>query len=62
MRRGVKGNSVSFRLNKQVAAAGRVSFSEEVHALGDIEVMIVADDIGAIMDKIAPNTRKEERS
>lgn len=57
MRRGVRGNSTTFRLNKQVAAIGKISFSEESHALGDIEVTIVADDIAALIDSIAPNTR-----
>jgi len=59
MRRGLRGNSTSFRLNKQVAAVGKVSFSEEEHPLGDIEVEIVSDNIDAIIDSIAPNTRKE---
>jgi hypothetical protein len=57
MRRGIKGNSTSFRLNKQVAAIGKISFSEESHALGDIEVTIESEDIEAMIDSIAPNTR-----
>ena len=61
-RRGISGNTTEFRLNKQVAAIGKVSFSEESHALGDIEVSIVSDDIRSLMDKIAPDTRKEKRS
>lgn len=60
MRRGVRGNSTSFRLNKQVAAVGKISFSQESHALGDIDVTITADDIGALIDSIAPNTRSGE--
>lgn len=54
MRRGVSGDSVSFTLNKQVATAGKVSFSEENHALGDIDVAISADDIERFIDEIAP--------
>ena len=61
MRRGIKGNSTSFRLNKQVAAIGKISFSEESHALGDIEVIIESEDIEALIDSIAPNTRTEGR-
>ena len=54
MRRGVSGGSVRFTLNKQVAAAGKVSFSEEEHALGDLEVTIVTDDTDETIDEIAP--------
>jgi predicted RNA binding protein with dsRBD fold (UPF0201 family) len=57
MRRGLKGDSVFFMLNKQVAAVGKVSFSEENHPLGDLEVTIVSEDINGLIDSIAPNTR-----
>jgi len=60
MRRGRKGNSTSFILNKQVFAVGKVSFSEENHPLGDIEVAIVSDNIDELIDTIAPNTRMEK--
>jgi predicted RNA binding protein with dsRBD fold (UPF0201 family) len=59
MRRGRKGDSTSFLLNKQVFAVGKISFSEENHALGDIEVTIVSDNIDELIDAIAPNTRME---
>jgi predicted RNA binding protein with dsRBD fold (UPF0201 family) len=59
MRRGLKGDTTRFRLNKQVAAIGKISFSEEDHALGDIEVSMMADDIESIIDTIAPSTRAE---
>lgn len=59
MRRGLRGNSVHFRLNKQVAAVGKISFSEESHALGDIEVTINSEDIESVIDSIAPHTRPE---
>lgn len=58
MRRGMRGNTTRFRLNKQVAAVGKVSFSEESHALGDIEVSISAMDIESVIDSIAPDTRQ----
>jgi len=38
---------------------GKVSFSEEEHPLGDIFVEISVDDINALIDDIAPNTRLE---
>jgi uncharacterized protein len=58
LRRGVSGNTTIFRLNKQVATVGKISFAEEEHALGDIQVNISADDISALIDRIAPSTRK----
>ncbi|MGQ9587708.1 MAG: RNA-binding domain-containing protein [Thermoplasmata archaeon] len=59
MWRGAVGNSTSFKLNKQVAAVGKISFSEEEHALGDIEVTFISDDLEALIDAIAPHTRGE---
>ena len=61
LRRGMKGDSTSFRLNKQVAAVGKISFSQESHPLGDIDVTLVAEDIQALIDTIAPNTRQVDR-
>jgi predicted RNA binding protein with dsRBD fold (UPF0201 family) len=58
MRRGMKGDGTTFVLNKQVASIGKVSFSQEHHPLGDIEVTIVSDEIEALIDSIAPDTRK----
>lgn len=59
MRRGVHGEKTSFRLNKQVAYAGKVSFSEEDHALGDIDVTLSDDDIASLIDTIAPRLQPE---
>jgi len=59
MRRHMHGNSTSFNLNKQVATIGEVSFSEEAHALGDIEVVITSDELEAVINSIAPNTRSK---
>ena len=50
MLRGVIGTETSFRLNKQVAAAGKVSFSEEAHPLGDLEVTVRSSDIRATVE------------
>ena len=52
MLRGVSGSETSFRLNKQVAAAGKVSFSEEEHPLGDLEVTIRSTDIRATVESL----------
>jgi predicted RNA binding protein with dsRBD fold (UPF0201 family) len=59
LRRGLRGDSTSFRVNKQVASVGKVSFSEESHPLGDIDVTISDENIMSVIDMIAPNTRKE---
>lgn len=57
LRRGLHGNTVTFRLNKQVATIGKVSFSVESHPLGDIDILMSADDISALIDSIAPRTK-----
>lgn len=54
MRRSMSGNTVTFSLNKQVATVGKVSFSDEKHALGDLDVVISADDIEGLIDALAP--------
>lgn len=61
MYRGAGEGSTHFRLNKQVAAVGRISFSEESHPLGDIDVVIETEYIRALIDSIAPKTRQEGR-
>lgn len=54
MRRGIQADRVAFALNKQVAAAGKASFSEEAHALGDLEVTIITSDPDRVIDEVAP--------
>lgn len=54
LRRGRRDGAVAFRLNKQVATMGKVSFSEERHPLGDIEVLIESDDPDSVIDELAP--------
>lgn len=44
---------ILFRLNKQVALIGKVSFGSD-SPLGDIEVTIRSDDIDSFIDSIAP--------
>lgn len=61
LRKGMRDGRTSFRLNKQVATVGKVSFAEEVHALGDIDVTIESEDISALIDDLAPDTRRERK-
>jgi predicted RNA binding protein with dsRBD fold (UPF0201 family) len=55
---GIRGNAVNFCLNKQVAFAGHVSFSEEVaeSPLGPIRVTIKCDDPRLLIDWLALRT------
>lgn len=55
MLRGVHGSETVFRLNKQVAAVGKVSFSEEEHPLGDLEVTMRSSDIRAMVESLTAN-------
>jgi predicted RNA binding protein with dsRBD fold (UPF0201 family) len=57
MLRGVSGSETTFHLNKQVAAAGKVSFSEEEHPLGDLEVTIRSADIRATVGSLTATDR-----
>ncbi len=61
MLRGLAGDTTRFRINKQVAAVGKISFAEEDHPLGDLEVEITSDDIRGLIDGIAPGTRRPRR-
>jgi len=56
--RGTRGNTISFCLNKQVAFAGHISFSEEVaeSPLGPIRVTIKCDDPKLLIDWLALRT------
>lgn len=57
---GNRGGETVFWLNKQVAAVGKVNFTEKTVALGAIEVRIMDEDVGSVVDSIAPSTRKPE--
>lgn len=59
MRRGVRGNSTRFTLNKQAAFMGKVSFIEGQIALGGIEVTVENDDIEGTIDYLAESTVEE---
>jgi len=56
MRHGMTEGRTTFFLNKQVAAAGRLSLVEGKAPLGCIEVTIEAEDIEKAIDLIAPMT------
>jgi predicted RNA binding protein with dsRBD fold (UPF0201 family) len=55
---GLSGKNISFFLNKQVAYAGHVSFSEEVaeSSLGPIKVAIDSENPRELIDWLAPKT------
>jgi predicted RNA binding protein with dsRBD fold (UPF0201 family) len=59
LRKGMGDGETRFRLNKQVATQGKVSFSDEDRALGDIEIVIIAEDIAGVIDRIAPRPPEE---
>lgn len=55
---GLKGNAITFFLNKQVAYAGHISFSKEVaeSPLGPIKVKIESENPRQLIDWLAPKT------
>ena len=56
LRSGADETSITFYLNKQVAYAGHVSFSEQTaeSPLGPIKIQIVTDNPRQLIDWIAP--------
>lgn len=56
MIRGKRGDRTRFFLNKQVAFVGKISFCEEKTILGTIKVLVIDDDIDALIDRVAPVT------
>jgi predicted RNA binding protein with dsRBD fold (UPF0201 family) len=58
--RGRQGTGTSFMVNKQVAFIGKISYVEERLPLGSIEVSIEDDDLGGLIEEIAPVTVKGE--
>jgi predicted RNA binding protein with dsRBD fold (UPF0201 family) len=55
----LRGDTISFCLNKQVAFAGHVSFSNEVaeSPLGPLKVMIECENPRQLIDWLTPRTR-----
>jgi len=58
--RGLGGNTVTFYLNKQVAYAGHISFSqpEGESPLGPIQVEVQCDNPRKLIDWLTPKTPK----
>lgn len=56
--RGMTDGAVTFRLSKQVAFVGKVSFSTEPQPLGDIDVTILTENPEAVVDLLT--SRHEE--
>ena len=56
--RGIQGKTIGFCLNKQVAFAGHVSFSEEVgeSPLGPLRVTVECENPRELVDWLAPRT------
>ena len=56
--KSIRGNMISFFLNKQVAFAGHISFSEETaeSPLGPIRVNIETDDTEQLVEWLAEKT------
>ena len=58
LRASLRGNTISFCLNKQVAFVGHISFSEEVaeSPLGPLKVLIECEEPRLLIDWLAPRT------
>lgn len=58
MFKGLEGNTITFYLNKQVAYAGHLSFSQPTgeSPLGPIRVTITCDNPRELIDWLAPRT------
>lgn len=59
--KSIRGNKLNFFLNKQVAYAGHISFSEETaeSPLGPIRFSIETDDPVALVEWLAEKTERE---
>ena len=60
--KAMRGNMISFYLNKQVAFAGHVSFSEETaeSPLGPIKINIETDNPQQLIEWLAEKTANEK--
>jgi predicted RNA binding protein with dsRBD fold (UPF0201 family) len=54
--RGVEADRSTFCLNKQAAFVGKISMVEGKVPLGAIIVTIQDEDLGSLIDRLAPNT------
>jgi len=56
MFKGIRGKKITLHLNKQVAAVGKISFTEPKTILGTITVTIECEDPEELIDRMAPRT------
>jgi len=56
MFKGIRGSRIILHMNKQVAAVGKISFTEPKTILGTVSVTMECDDPEMMIDKIAPRT------
>jgi hypothetical protein len=58
MLKGLQDNSILFKLSKQAAYTGLVNIlSEDLSALGEINIRIETDNVDAFLDWIAPQIK-----
>lgn len=59
---GISEKTLTFYLNKQVAYAGHISFSQQTaeSPLGPINVQILSDDPRKLVEWLAPKTAKRK--
>ena len=58
--RNLRNGKIKFRINKQVATVGKISFSVGDAPLGDITVEVEADSLFEVVDWIAPDTKGQK--
>ena len=58
----LRGDVLEFRINKQVATRGRISFSVGDMPLGDIIVVVEGENLRELIEEIAPDTRVQKQS
>jgi len=51
-------DEIIFRINKQAATVGKISFSVGRVPLGDIKITIRGENLKEMIDRIAPDTRR----
>jgi hypothetical protein len=54
MNNGLSGDETRFHLNKQVAAVGKVNFTDGSSSLGDIEVVVLSGALELIAEATPP--------
>lgn len=54
--KGQSDDRTVFRISKQVATVGKISFTEERTILGAIKVVIEDNDLSDLIDRVAPTT------